>query len=1171
MKKILFSMMCAILLPLGMMAQTVTLTFTGKDANNLRVQLDRVSVTNLTKGWQETIYWPDTTLTMWNSIGIDDYANNGGFVLSQNNPNPFNGTTDVLLTVADAGMVTLEITDVNGRTAVETVHAPSLQAGTHQFRVTLSTAGTYVMTARQNGKTSSIKMVNNGGGNGDGIEYAGVVEAQNFAPLQPKSDTRGNTDNPFNFGDMMEYVGYATVNGIEISSEHISQAQHSSQTFTLLFDVSLPIVTTNAVSDILATSVTLNGEVAAESNTNVTERGFSWGMSPFVQSGEHIAEGNGIGSFSTQLTELAPATNYNVWAYAINEWGTTYGQQQTFRTLDTLPVVTTDEPTDIAATTFTSGGEVLVMNSNSLIACGICWNTAGMPTVADSHTTQSGGLGNFASIATGLDCSTTYYVRAYATNSAGTAYGEEFSVTTLPSFTPEVAIVTADIYNGLNVVIIAEILTENCSAVTSRGICWNTSHNPTILDNYTLNGDGAGLFNDTLNNLEIATTYYVRAFATNDVGTAYSEEMVIITPDFPTVNTASAVYAATSASSGGIVISDGGAMVTARGVCYSTSANPTIADNHTSNGSGTGSFTSILAGLTPSTTYHVRAYATNSVGTAYGNEVIFTTRINDDSYPCTNAPTLTDIDGNVYNTVRIGRQCWMRESLRTTKYSDNTAILQSSDTSTIIAYWDNPVNASPVDYGLRYNWKAVMRDASSSSSNPSGVQGICPIGWHVPSDDEWTQLEAYVSSQSQYVCGDDIRYIVQALATSGWVVYGSDPCLIGHATNATGFSARPDRVVPAYGGTEAWYWSSTKLDSVHVCNRRLDYMSPILLNNSIISTYFCTVRCILDEDPELPVVITTAVTDVNATSAISGGNVTSGADITSKGVCWSASPNPTISDPHTNDGIGTGRFTSGLTELEGNTTYYVRAYATNSLGTSYGNEVVFTTLIVDGTPCPDAPTVTDRSGNTYNTVHIGSQCWMKENLRTTKYADGTSISQGSSTSTTTGYWYYPDNDASNKTTYGLLYNWKAVMRNSSSSSANPSGVQGICPTGWHVPSDAEFTQLTDYVSSQSQYVCGSNNTYIAKALAGTTGWSSSTGTCCVGKTPYQNNSTGFRALPAGYYSGSYSHFGNDAYFWGTTESSSSNASTLNLSYNYPGVIRHNLPKTSGRSVRCLRD
>ena len=85
-----------------------------------------------------------------------------------------------------------------------------------------------------------------------------------------------------------------------------------------------------------------------------------------------------------------------------------------------------------------------------------------------------------------------------------------------------------------------------------------------------------------------------------------------------------------------------------------------------------------------------------------------------------------------------------------------------------------------------------------------------------------------------------------------------------------------------------------------------------------------------------------------------------------------------------------------------------------------------------------------------------------------------------------------------KATYGLLYNWKAVTRNSSSSSSNPSNVQGICPTGWHVPSDAEWTQLTNYVSSQSEYVCGNDEENIAKVLASTTGWNISTNTCAVG-------------------------------------------------------------------------
>ena len=228
---------------------------------------------------------------------------------------------------------------------------------------------------------------------------------------------------------------------------------------------------------------------------------------------------------------------------------------------------------------------------------------------------------------------------------------------------------------------------------------------------------------------------------------------------------------------------------------------------------------------------------------------------------------------------------------------------------------------------------------------------------------------------------------------------------------------------------------------------------------------------------------------------------------------------------------------------------------------------------IDGQPCPGTPTVADLDGNVYNTVLIGNQCWMKENLRTTKYADGTAIAQGSNTSYDTGYWYYPDGNFSNMSTYGLLYNWKAVMHNSSSSSTNPSGVQGICPNGWHVPSDAEWTQLTDYVSSQSGYVCGNDNTYIAKALAATTGWEGdSYETCAVGNTPADNNITGFSALPASTYPVS-GAFGNGAYFWSTTEDGYDGmAAYFRYLHNLNAIVgRYPYGKDYGFSVRCIRD
>jgi len=126
----------------------------------------------------------------------------------------------------------------------------------------------------------------------------------------------------------------------------------------------------------------------------------------------------------------------------------------------------------------------------------------------------------------------------------------------------------------------------------------------------------------------------------------------------------------------------------------------------------------------------------------------------------------------------------------------------------------------------------------------------------------------------------------------------------------------------------------------------------------------------------------------------------------------------------------------------------------------------------------------------------------------------------SNLSTTIGYWYYPMNDTAYEANYGLLYNWPAVMHGASGSNANPSGVQGICPDGWHVPSDAECTQLLNYVNSQSQNVCGGIDNQIGRSLAATVGWDlSGLDTCTVGNPNLSaNNATGFGALPAGFYS-----------------------------------------------------
>ena len=208
-----------------------------------------------------------------------------------------------------------------------------------------------------------------------------------------------------------------------------------------------------------------------------------------------------------------------------------------------------------------------------------------------------------------------------------------------------------------------------------------------------------------------------------------------------------------------------------------------------------------------------------------------------------------------------------------------------------------------------------------------------------------------------------------------------------------------------------------------------------------------------------------------------------------------------------------------------------------------------------------------RDGNTYSTVRIGTQTWMADNLR----YEG-NIPLGSTTSTTTAYRYYPNNNSSNVAIYGYLYNWPAAMNGESASDTNPSGVRGICPNDWHLPSDAEWTQLTDYLSSRSEYQCDGMAENIAKSLASITGWNSSTNTCAVGNNPSDNNSTGFGALPAGFYNGHYINFGHGASFWCTSERSSSDADyRFFVSTSSTVNTDNNSNKGLGWSVRCVKD
>ena len=185
----------------------------------------------------------------------------------------------------------------------------------------------------------------------------------------------------------------------------------------------------------------------------------------------------------------------------------------------------------------------------------------------------------------------------------------------------------------------------------------------------------------------------------------------------------------TTATCGGDITSDGGGTISARGVCWSTSQNPTIADNKTSDGTGTGSFTSSIQGLAPSTPYYARAYAINSAGTSYGNAQNFTTL-------AVQPGTVVDVDGNVYHTVTIGTQEWLVENLKVTHYRNGDTIAHGTSRSPLNnsltegKYWNYGNSDSIANiYGRLYNYYAVI-----------DPRFIAPLGWHVASNDDLTAL-----------------------------------------------------------------------------------------------------------------------------------------------------------------------------------------------------------------------------------------------------------------------------------------------------------------------------------------------------------------------------------------------------------------------------------------------
>jgi len=443
--------------------------------------------------------------------------------------------------------------------------------------------------------------------------------------------------------------------------------------------VALPSLSTTPPSGISPVTAVLGGQITTDGGAAVSARGIVWSNTPNPTLQQNIFQiGLGTGTFSNTLTGLMPNTTYYVRAYATNSAGTAYGNEQSFNTLPlSMPTISTNSVSAITPTSATTGGFIANDGGALVSQRGVAYGTSPNPTISGTFTQNGTGPGNFASALSGLSPNTTYYVRAYATNNAGTGYGNQLSFTTAINSNTLAEVQTLSV-SGIalkQATVNSEVLTQGGGTVTERGIVWNTTGSPTVTANRIANGSGTGAYATDITGLMAGGSYFVRAYAVNSFGIAYGAELsfnTLVGP--PLVTTSTVINASLNAIYGGGEVTDsGGFPVTARGLVYGTAPNPSLPGSSTADGTGLGTFSSAISGLASTTTYYIRAYATNNAGTAYGAEYAVTT---------TGAtPDMTDIDGNTYPSVQIGQQIWTTSNLRTARYRNGDPIPYVIDNS----------------------------------------------------------------------------------------------------------------------------------------------------------------------------------------------------------------------------------------------------------------------------------------------------------------------------------------------------------------------------------------------------------------------------------------------------------------------------------------------------------
>jgi uncharacterized protein (TIGR02145 family) len=813
-----------------------------------------------------------------------------------------------------------------------------------------------------------------------------------------------------------------------------------------------PSVTTEDITSITSSSASSGGTVTATGGSALTSVGICWSTTTNPTIANSITNNGTTASFTSDMTGLVGGTTYYVRAYATNGAGTSYGDELSFTTLAVAPTVTTTALSAITASSATSGGEVTVTGGATITTQGVCWSTSQNPTTALPTKTSDGTATPFTSSMTGLAAGTTYYVRAYATNSVGTSYGNELSFTTLaaPSLTTTAisSIAVTSATSGGTVTV------TGGATITTQGVCWSTSQNPTTaLPTKTSDGT-ASPFTSNITGLAAGTTYYLRAYATNSVGTSYGNELSFTTLAAPTLTTtAISSIAGTSATSGGTVTATGGAAITVQGVCWSTSQNPTTAlPTKTSDGTSS-PFTSNMTGLAAGTTYYLRAYATNSVGTSYGNELSFTTLA---------APTLTTTaissiagtsatsGGTVTSTggatITVQGVCWSTSVNPTTSlptkttdgttspFTSNMTPLLEGTTYYVRAYATNSVGTS---YGNELSFTTTAATPTVTTTAISSIAANSANSGGTVTSSGGSALTAvgvcWSTSQNPTIANSNTNNGTSTSFTSSLtgLTFSTTYYVRAYATNAAGTS---------YGNQVSFVTTApvsntpTFTSSITVNGTTVDY-------NIQVSDYGTSpvTECGFYYS------YNTKYTDVTSFINSDPGEIK-----------YTVSNNSNNGLPITGTVPSTG--TSSITFLIAN--YYFIPYVTNSQGTTFGTRI---------TLAPNWPTVSI-NGKLWSQANLGASRVATSSTDANSYgfkyqwgraSDGHQFPTSGTTST------YSDGPSPSHGSFILstLQNGNWMNQNPSTTSwAGTTAINNPCPSGWRIPTRAEWVYIIDNTS-----------------------------------------------------------------------------------------------------------